>query len=244
MRQIKLIIEYDGTGYVGWQVQPNGSSIQAAIEGALARLLKEPVRLHSSGRTDAGVHARGMVACFMTAKVLPLRAFSDGLNALLPPDIAIHAAEEVPAEFHPRFTATGKHYRYIIHRGEHRSPLVRSQSWHVRGELDLASMVEAAEHLVGEQDFASFRTSGCAARTTVRRIDAVHFTEEKELLVIDVRGSGFLRNMVRIMVGTLVEVGRGKRSPDDVARLVSMPGAFPAGQTAPPQGLCLMEVYY
>lgn len=244
MRTIKLIIEYDGTNYVGWQLQPNGLSIQQVMEEALAALLKEPVRVHSSGRTDAGVHARGMVASFSTEKGIPLRAFADGLNTLLPSDIAVREAEEVPPDFNPRFSASGKHYRYTIHRGERRSPLSRLHAWHVRALLDLNAMREAARHMIGERDFASFRTAGCAARTTVRRIDAIEFSEEGELLHIDVRGSGFLRNMVRIMAGTLVEVGRGKRPPDEVALLFEWPGELAAGATAPPQGLCLMAVYY
>ncbi|WP_298272852.1 tRNA pseudouridine(38-40) synthase TruA [Geobacter sp.] len=244
MRQIKLVVEYDGTGYAGWQLQPNGVSIQETMERALATMLKVPVRLHSSGRTDAGVHARGMVAAFKTDTAVPLRAFSEGLNALLPPDIAVSSAEEVPLEFHPRFDARGKHYRYSIYRGERRSPLARLWAWHVRTPLDLALMREAAELMVGEHDFASFRTAGCAAKTTVRRIDAVDIVEEGDFLRIDVRGSGFLRNMVRMMAGTLVEVGRGRRTPRDVALLLSRPGSTPAGPTAPPHGLCLHEVYY
>lgn len=244
MRTIKLILEYDGTNYAGWQIQPNGLSIQQVVEEALAAMLKEPVRVHSSGRTDAGVHARGMAAAFSTDKGLPLRAFSDGLNALLPPDIAVKEASEAPEGFNPRFDATGKHYRYIIHRGARRSPLSRHYAWHMRGALDLAAMERAASHMVGEHDFASFRTAGCAARTTIRRIDAVDLAEVGELLHVDVKGSGFLRNMVRIMVGTLVDVGQGRRSAGDVALLFEEPGVHAAGPTAPPQGLCLMEVYY
>lgn len=244
MRTIKLIIEYDGTNYAGWQVQPNGITIQQVVEEALATMLKGPVRVYSSGRTDAGVHARGMVAAFSAGTGIPIRAFSDGLNALLPPDIVIVEALDVPNGFNPRFDAAGKHYRYTIHRGVRRSPLCRHYTWHVRGELDLAAMKRAAGCLVGEHDFASFRTTGCAARTTVRRIDAVGLTEEGNLLHIDVKGSGFLRNMVRIIAGTLVDVGQGRRSVEDVARLLAQPGELSAGPTAPPQGLCLMEVYY
>lgn len=244
MRTIKLTLEYDGTNYAGWQIQPNGLSLQQVIEEALARMLKEPVRVHSSGRTDAGVHARGMVAAFVTAKGLPLRAFSDGLNALLPPDIAVREATEAPEGFHPRFDAIGKLYRYTIHRGGSRSPLCRHYAWHVRGKLNLVAMEQAARHMVGEHDFASFRTAGCAARTTVRRIDSLDLVEEGELLHLDVKGSGFLRNMVRIMVGTLVEVGLGRRNADHVALLFEGAGVHAAGPTAPPQGLCLMEVYY
>ena len=244
MRNIKLTIEYDGTNYAGWQVQPNGLAIQQVMEEALARLLGVPTRLHSSGRTDAGVHARGMVAVFRTDREIPLSAFSDGLNVQLPPDIAVRDAVEMPPEFHARFDAVGKQYCYTIYTGKRRSPLSRLYAWHLRGRLDIAVMREAAYHFVGEHDFAAFRTSGCAARTTVRRIDAVNVTEEGEFIRIDVTGSGFLRNMVRIMAGTLVGVGQGKLPPDVVAALLAGKGGVTAGATAPSHGLCLMEVYY
>jgi len=244
MRTIKLTIEYDGTNYAGWQVQPNGLAIQQVMEEALARILGAPTRLHSSGRTDAGVHARGMVAAFGTDCEIPVRAFCEGLNALLPPDIAVREAVEVPSGFHPRFDAVGKHYRYTIHNGKRRSPLSRLYAWHLRRALDVAAMREAAAYFVGEHDFAAFRTAGCAARTTVRRIDAVDVTAEGELVRIDVKGSGFLRNMVRIMVGTLVGIGEGKHPPEVVAAVLAGAGSVSAGATAPPHGLCLMEVYY
>ncbi len=244
MRSIKLIVEYDGSNYAGWQVQPNGLTVQEVLEGALAKLLGAPVRLRSSGRTDAGVHARGMVAAFETEKLLPLRAFSDGLNSLLPADIAVREAHEVPSGFDPRRHAHGKCYRYTILNAPRRSPLLRFQAWHVRDPLDLEAMRRAAAHFVGEHDFAAFRTTGCAAKTTVRRIDRVEITTSGDLIVIDVEGSGFLKNMVRIMVGTLVEVGRGKREPESIGRLLADPRSEEAGATAPPQGLCLLEVYY
>lgn len=243
MRQIKLIVEYDGTNYVGWQVQPNGLAIQQVMEEALARVLGEPVRLHSSGRTDAGVHARGMVACFLTTKALPLTAYSDGMNCILPPDIAVTHAEEAPLSFNPRHDAKGKHYRYTLHRSPRRSPLTRLYAWHLREELDLQLMRQGALCFVGEHDFAAFRTSGCAAKTTVRRIDSVTITEEESLVHIDVRGSGFMRNMVRIMAGTLVSVGRGKMTPEQVARCLTETETA-AGPTAPAHGLCLHEVFY
>jgi tRNA pseudouridine38-40 synthase len=244
MRNIKLIIEYDGTNYAGWQVQPNGLAIQQVMEEALARILGAPARLHSSGRTDAGVHARGMVAAFRTDREIPLRAFSDGVNALLPADIAVKDAAEMPLEFHPRFDATGKRYRYTIYNGGRRSPLSRLYAWHLRGRLDVAAMAEGARHFVGEHDFAAFRTTGCAAKTTVRRVDAVTLSEEGDFIHLDVTGSGFLRNMVRIMAGTLVEVGRGRLSPGVVAALLTGDDAVDPGATAPPHGLCLMEVFY
>ncbi len=243
MRQIKLIVEYDGTAYAGWQLQPNGLSIQEVMEGALARLLGEEVRLYSSGRTDAGVHARGMVACFRTGKTLPLSAFTDGTNSHLPPDIAVREAAEVPLDFSPRFHARGKHYRYTILAAPRRAPLSRLYVWHVRGELDLEQMRRGAACFVGTHDFAAFRTSGCASERTVRRIDDVTISRAGGLITIDVRGSGFLRNMVRIMTGTLVAVGQGKMVPEHVRACLDDPRLRP-GPTAPAHGLCLEEVYY
>jgi tRNA pseudouridine38-40 synthase len=244
MHTIKLTIEYDGTSYAGWQVQPNGLAIQQVVEEALAKVLGVPTRIYSSGRTDAGVHARGMAVMFHTDRELPLSAYSDGLNTFLPPDIAVKDAAEAAPDFNPRHDALGKHYRYTIFNGTRRSPLNRLYTWHLRGRLDLAAMTAAADHFSGEHDFAAFRTTGCAAKTTVRRIDAVDITVEENLIKIDVRGSGFLRNMVRIMVGTLVEVGRGKRPADSVARILAGETGVTAGATAPARGLCLMEVYY
>ena len=244
MHTIKLTIEYDGTSYAGWQVQPNGLAIQQVVEEALAKVLGVPTRIYSSGRTDAGVHARGMAVMFHTDRDLPLSAYSDGLNTFLPPDVAVSDAVEAAPDFNPRHDALGKHYRYTIFNGKRRSPLLRNYAWHLRGKLDCAAMTEAASSFVGEHDFAAFRTTGCAAKTTVRRIDAVEILVDGDLIRIDVRGSGFLRNMVRIMVGTLVEVGLGKRPADLIARILAGESGVAAGATAPARGLCLMEVYY
>ena len=244
MRNIKLVIEYDGTNYAGWQLQPNGVTVQQVMEEALTTLLHEPVRLHGSGRTDAGVHARGMVACFTTDRTIPLRAFSDGLNSLLPPDIAVRESAEVTPDFHPRYAATGKLYSYTIHAGRRRSPLSRLYAWHLRGELDLDAMRRAALFMVGEHDFAALRGAGCAAKTTVRRVDGIAIEKQGELVTIDVRGSGFLRHMVRNMVGTLVEVGQGRRVADSIPALLAAGERSGAGATAPACGLCLVEVYY
>lgn len=244
MHNIKLIIEYDGTNYVGWQIQPNGVSVQQVVEEALANLLHEPVRLRSSGRTDAGVHARGMVASFRTERSLPMSAYSDGLNSLLPPDIAVREAAEALPEFHPRIDAAGKHYRYTILTAPRRSPLARLFAWQLRGDLDMGAMREAARHFVGEKDFAAFRGARCNAKTTVRRIDSVEVYRDDPFVIIDVKGSGFLKNMVRIMAGTLVEVGQGVLAPEDVIGMLEGRRRELAGITAPPQGLCLMEVFY
>lgn len=244
MRTILLILEYDGTNFAGWQLQPNGRSVQGEVEAALERLLGEPVRVQSAGRTDAGVHARAMPVHFRTARELPLTAFRDGLNCLLPDDVAVREARVMPADFHARFQAAGKWYRYTIDRRAVRSPLAGRNSWLVRGALDLEAMRRAAALLVGEHDFGAFRASGCAARETVRLLERVEVTEDGDFLHIDVRGNGFLRNMVRLLTGTLVEIGRGKRPVADIPRLLGREPGMRAGVNAPPQGLCLMEVRY
>jgi tRNA pseudouridine38-40 synthase len=244
MRNIKLTIEYDGANYVGWQVQPNGISVQQVLEEALAKILKEPARLTSSGRTDSGVHAKGMVAAFRTDLNIPLKAFRDGINSILPYDVAVHEAVEMPQEFHPRMDALGKHYRYTILNTKLRSPLKRSISWHIKNELDLEAMRKAARHFLGEKDFAAFRAANCCAKTTVRRIDSMEITRDCEFVFIDVKGSGFLRNMVRVIAGTLVDVGRRIMMPDDIPGLLEGCDRRKSGVTAPPQGLCLVEVFY
>jgi len=244
MRNVKLIIEYEGTAYCGWQLQANGVAVQQVMEEALERLLGAPTTLRASGRTDAGVHARGMVACFRTDKNLPLRAFREGLNTMLPPDIAVRDACEVPPAFNPRMHAAAKHYRYTILLDKLRSPLTRATVWRVAGPLDVEAMRRGAAHFVGEHDFSAFRAANCVAKRTVRTINSFEISRHGRYLHLDVNGCGFLKNMVRIMVGTLQEVGLGKRPPEDIVRLLRDGDRRLAGMTAPPQGLCLMQVFY
>jgi tRNA pseudouridine38-40 synthase len=244
MRTIRLTIEYDGTGYSGWQRQPNGMAVQQVIEEALGRLLGEKVDLRSSGRTDAGVHARGMAAAFQTAANLPLKAFVDGTNRFLPSDIAVLEAVEVPTGFKPIGDALAKHYRYTILLATVRSPLRRFQAWHLREVLDLEAMRAGAADFVGRHDFAAFRASNCAAKTTIRRIDSVNIISEGDRIFIDVVGGGFLKNMVRVMVGTLVDIGRRRFEPSRIAWLLQNGDRKNAGATAPACGLCLIKVYY
>lgn len=244
MRTIKLTIEYDGTNYAGWQIQPNGLAVQQVIEEALLRLLGEKVRLRSSGRTDAGVHARGMVAAFQTTTSLPLKAYVEGTNRFLPTDIAIRDASDVHPGFRPIGEALSKHYRYTILMEPVRSPLHRFHAWHIRETLDLGAMAEAARHFTGTHDYAAFRASNCSAKTTVRRVDGVTVGRSDNLVIIDVVGEGFLKNMVRVMAGTLVDIGRGRFSPLHVAWLLQNRDRKKAGVTAPACGLCLMKVEY
>lgn len=244
MPTVLLTIAYDGTNYSGWQVQPNGLAVQQVVEEALERLLNERVQVRSSGRTDAGVHARAMAASFSTSRDLPLRAFVEGANRFLPADIAVQSARIVPEGFKPITMAHAKRYRYTIINSTVRTPLDRMYSWQVREPLDLAAMEEAAGRFVGRHDFAAFRASNCVARTTVRRIDSVLITRDGARITIDVTGGGFLKNMVRVMVGTLVDIGKGRFAPSDIDRLLCGGDRKEAGSTAPACGLCLMEVFY
>ncbi len=244
MARIKLVIAYDGTNYVGWQYQPNGISVQQRLEQALQQLTGIIHTVYSSGRTDSGVHARGMVCHLTTEKDLPLTAWREGVNRFLPDDIAVRHVERVDDQFHARYSARGKHYRYTILRDPIRSPQESRTSWQVKKPLDLEKMEQAAQDFIGRHDFSAFRTSGCNAGTTTREIFSINFKEEGSLLHIDVCGSGFLRNMVRMMVGTLVQIGRGKRPVDTIQKLIKNSESMASPLTAPPQGLCLMEVWF
>jgi tRNA pseudouridine38-40 synthase len=247
VRHIRLVVEYDGTSLHGWQRQANGPTVQQHLEEALAKLLTHDVQVVGASRTDAGVHARGQVASFRTERPIPLHGIRRGLNSLLPPSIAVRVAEEVPDDFHPRFSATGKHYRYTILRAPDRSPRWRGRAWHHPDPLELARMREGARALLGEHDFAAFRAAGCTARTTTRRIDAIELSvpaEDPDLLLVDVRGNAFLRNMVRILVGTLTEVGRGYRPAAQVTEILASRDRTRAGITAPAHGLELIEVRF
>jgi len=245
LRNIRLVLEYDGTDLCGWQRQANGPTVQQHLEEALARMLAHEVRVSGASRTDAGVHARGQVASFRTERPIPLHGFRLGLNALLPPSIAVVDAAEVPDDFHPRFSATGKLYRYTLLARRDRAPRWRHRAWHRARPLDLDAMHAASRALLGEHDFAAFRASGCTARTTVRRIDAIDLARpDPELVTLEVRGNAFLRNMVRIIAGTLVEVAEGRRPAGEVAEILASCDRTRAGQTAPAQGLELVAVYY
>ena len=245
MRHIRLVVEYDGTQLCGWQRQANGPTVQGHLEEALGKLLAHEAAVTGASRTDAGVHARGQVASFRTARTIPLHGIRRGLNSLLPRQIAVRDAAEVPDDFHPRFSATGKHYRYTILARPDRSPRWRDRAWHHPEPLSIEAMAAAAAPLLGEHDFAAFRAAGCTAATTTRRLDAIELSApDPERLVLDVRGNAFLRNMVRILVGTLAEVGAGRRHPGQVAEILASRDRTRAGITAPPHGLELMEVRY
>jgi tRNA pseudouridine38-40 synthase len=243
MRHIRLVVEYDGTGLHGWQRQTNAATVQQHLEDTLAQLLSHPVAVGGASRTDAGVHARGQVASFRTERPIPLHGIRRGLNSMLPPQIAIRDATEVSDEFHPRFSAIGKHYRYTLLARPDRSPRWRDRAWHHPDMLDLEAMRRAAAHLIGEHDFAAFRAAGCTAKTTLRRVDSIVITDG-ELVCVDIHGNAFLRNMVRIIVGTLSEVGTGRRSAGQVAEILALRDRSKGGITAPAHGLELIAVDY
>lgn len=244
MPRIRLTLEYDGTDFVGWQRQPNGRSVQAVLETALAELLGGPVAATAAGRTDAGVHALGQVVAFDSARPLPAKAYVRGLSALLPEDVAVVAAEEVADGFDPRRWATGKRYRYLISRRPSRAPLLRRTHWEVFTPLDVQSMVAAAPVLLGTHDFSSFRAANCEAPHPRRTLRTLALHEDGDVLRIEVEGTAFLKHMVRNIVGSLVEVGRGKRPPGWVADVLAARDRTLAGPTAPAHGLTLVEVTY
>ncbi len=241
---IKLTIEYDGTNYHGWQVQPNGKTIQEVLEGALEKILGVRTRLNGSGRTDAGVHALGQVANFTCANNLDLWRLQKGLNALTPRDIVIKQVEGVPDSFDARRDARSRGYRYRIWNFPCPSAFHHCFSWHVRDPLDLSAMQEAIRFLEGEHDFASFQAAGCDAAHSVRRIYRNSLTQQDDFLDYTIEATAYLRHMVRNIVGTLVEVGRRERTPAAFAELLRAQDRTLAGPTAPPHGLFLIEVKY
>jgi len=244
-RNIRLLLEYDGTRYHGWQRQSDAATIQGVVEAAVARLTGEAIALIGSGRTDAGVHARGQVANFRTDSPIPLKAFHQGLNSLLPRDIAVLSASEAPPEFHARKSARAKTYEYRILNRETRSPLHHNYSWWIAGPLDLEAMAGAAAVLPGEHDFTAFRSSGSDNLNPVRRVLAAEWRYDAGgWLTFTITATGFLRGMVRSLVGTMAEVGRGKAPPTRLAELLESRARHLAGPTAPPQGLYLVEVFY
>ncbi|MBI2947228.1 MAG: tRNA pseudouridine(38-40) synthase TruA [Verrucomicrobia bacterium] len=246
--KFKLTIAYDGTNYAGWQVQRTGVGVQQRIEEALAKLFPSVRHIHSSSRTDTGVHALGMIAhmeipraeCKMPVAKLPL-----ALNAHLPEDIRIMAATRCRSDFHARFDATGKQYRYYVWIHHAMNPLLRRQVWLVHSKLDLAAMRAAARHLLGKHDFASFAgTRNYEMESTVRTLTRCDLVKRGALLTFIIEGDGFLYKMCRSLVGTLVQVGRGKFSPHDVKQMLARKDRRAAGMTAPAHGLVLWRIFY
>jgi tRNA pseudouridine38-40 synthase len=249
MRYFKLTIAYDGTDFHGWQIQSNKPTIQGEIVGVLRRITQESVFLHGAGRTDAGVHALGQVASFQTLSPLSAGEFQRALNALLPHTIRIVAAEEVGPTFHARWSSLAKTYRYRLYRGKVVPPVLWRYVLHYPFQLNEDAMRAAASRYVGPHDFASFAASTGSEdddkeRSTVREMYASELASsaDGEELIFTVRGRSFLRYMVRKMTGTLLDVGRGKLTPDDIQRLYQLKDRSKSGPTVPPQGLCMVSV--
>ena len=245
MRNIKLLIEYEGTNYAGWQVQKNLPTIQGTIQEKLKILTGEEIELTSASRTDAGVHALGQAANFHTENLIQPISIQKGLNALLPADIVIKNAEEVSLDFDSRKSAKSKTYKYLILNRLYPSAINRNFSWHVFQKLDIDAMKKAADCLIGKRDFTSFRAAECDALHFVREILSFSIKKKDDgFLEIEVKGTAFLRHMVRIMVGTLVAIGKGKIKVEDFQRIIDAKDRILAGMTAPPYGLFLKEVEY
>jgi len=247
VRNIKLTLAYDGTNYSGFQKQSGSGlpTVQDRLEEALAALAHTDIRVIGAGRTDAGVHARGQVVSFHTGDwTIPTGRIVPALNSVLPPDIAALAACEVPADFHARYSARAKTYTYTIYNSPLRSPFHRLYTYHLPHPLDERRMSEAARLLVGEHDFSSFQAAGRPVQSAVRTLFACDVVRDGHIVRLTVSGSGFLYKMVRVIAGTLIEVGRGRLRPEDVAAILAARDRSLAGPTAPPHGLCLESVEY
>ncbi len=245
-RNIKLILEYDGTNYHGWQSQTGSGmqTIQETLEQAIMLLSHEEGKVFSSGRTDAGVHALGQVVNFQTRTTIPASAWTPALNHLLPSDIRVLTSEEVPADFHARYSARSKIYKYCILNRRAQTALHRDYAWHVNLPLNVARMRKASIVLLGRHDFSSFRGSGCGAKSPVRTLKSVTIRKKGNVIELLFEADAFLQYMVRNITGTLVEIGLGRFGPDDMAKILVARNRTTAGKTAPPQGLYLLTVNY
>ena len=254
MRTIKLTISYDGTNYVGWQIQNNGVSVQALVQSAVRQMTGEKNIIEGASRTDAGVHALGQVAHFSTNKKIPLRGFKSGLNSMLSTDIVVLSASEANDKFHSRKSSKGKLYLYRIFILDERSPIFRNRFWQLHEKPDVVKMRKAAKFFVGKHDFASFCASGSSCKDAIRTIKKMNIkvpSAKKDLLAgegmfIDftVEGDGFVRHMIRNIVGTLVDVGYGKIRSEDVEKIIEARNRKHAGRCAPACGLYLVKVFY
>lgn len=243
-KNFKLIIEYDGSDYCGWQRQPKQSSIQETLESVLQRMTRESITLHGSGRTDAGVHALGQTAHFKCRTRLSPEELQKGMNRLLPGDIAVRSCQAVPLDFHARFSSRWKRYRYRICNQPIKQAVGRQYAWQIFRPLDITAMVQGTRHLVGQYDFKSFESSGSPRAQTVRDVMEASWQMKNDHLEFDIRANGFLRYMVRNIVGTLVAVGMGKMEADDIPALLTATDRRLAPATAPPHGLFLVHVEY
>lgn len=244
MRNIRLLLQYDGTDYRGFQIQPHVPTIQGEVERALERVLGHPVRIKGASRTDAGVHALGNVIAFGTLSPIPVERLVRATNAALPAAVSVVVGDEVGEQFHPRYDAVSKLYLYRILNRETPSPFIGRYAWHVPATLDIEAMRHAAAQLLGRHDFSAFENAGSDVVDKVRNLQRLDLVREGDVLEVRAEADGFLYMMVRNIVGTLLQVGRGQRSPDEVGEILRRGDRSLAGPTAPAQGLCLVRVTY
>ncbi len=244
MRNIKIKIEYDGKNFNGWQKQPDKLNIQGEIERAIFDVTGEEVELTASGRTDAGVHSLGQTANFKMENNMPIEKIPLAINSKLKKSIRVQTAEEVDGRFHSRYNCKGKKYRYIINNAPIESALYKDLELHISQRLDIEKMREAVKYFVGKHDFSAFKSSGTSSKNSIREIYKAEIIEDGDRVKIELTGSGFLYNMVRIISGTLVDVGLGKTKPNQIPDIIESKDRGMAGKTLPPQGLYLVEVYY
>jgi tRNA pseudouridine38-40 synthase len=244
IRKIKLTIQYDGSRYSGWQIQPGKRTIQGELVEALSNLVGTRTYVHGASRTDAGVSALGQVGLFEIDSPIPTENFANAINDRLPPEIVVTSAEEVPLEFDLLGSVKSKLYRYMIYTGRHRPVLRLNQCWHIPKKLDASAMNQAAHLLVGTKDFKSFASAADRRESSVRIIFRCDVTSEDKWIYVNVEGDGFLYNMVRNIVGTLVDIGLGRWKSEKISEILEAKDRTAAGRLAPPQGLCLMWVRY
>ena len=244
MRNIRLVIEYDGSGFNGWQKQPNKLNIQGEIESVIENITKEKIDLIASGRTDAGVHALGQVANFKTNSNIAIEKIPIAINSQLKKSIRIKNAEEVDERFHSRYNCKRKTYKYIIDNSKYGSSIYRNLSYHMPVKLNVKEMQKAVKYFEGQHDFKAFKSSGTSSKSSVRTIYKANVREKNEYIIIELTGNGFLYNMVRIISGTLVDVGLGKIKAEDIPEIIEGKNRQQAGKTLPPQGLFLVKVEY
>lgn len=244
MRNIKLTIEYQGKDFNGWQKQPNKLNIQGEIERAIGSITGEEIDLIGSGRTDAGVHSLGQVANFKTNSTLPIEKFALAINSRLKKSIVIKHAEEVEEQFHSRYSVHSKKYRYVINNSSTGTAIYRELEYQFPLPLNIEKMQQAAKYLEGEHDFSAFKASGTSSKNSVRKIFKAEVEKQDERVYIELTGSGFLYNMVRIIAGTLLDVGTGKIQPEEIPEIIKSKDRKKAGKTLPAVGLYLVEVMY
>lgn len=244
MRNIKLTIEYDGKKFGGWQKQPNKLNIQGEIEKAIGEITGENIELNASGRTDAGVHSLGQVANFKTNSKIEIGKIAIAINSKLKQSIRIINAEEVDENFHARYSCKGKKYRYVINNSQHGSAIYRDLEYHMPIKLDINAMKDAIKYFEGEHDFKGFKASGTSSKSSLRTIYSAKVIQNGDRIAIELKGNGFLYNMVRIISGTIVDVGLGKIKPEEIPEIIKAKDRSKAGKTLPPQGLYLVEVNY